>query len=149
MQCSHVLQSKPHLCSAFANQALATQGVLICSAHLESPAPSCAVAFCWRSWWRSCSHKLNPCMHRRSPAPLLVVLPVSDAGRSKVSPACFQFAKSLCMPSPCALLKSSQHYLEHLDKTSLSAGQSWFYLYVLFFDQKGKQQKLKKDSCFQ
>lgn len=25
MQCSHVLQSKPHLCSAFANQALTTQ----------------------------------------------------------------------------------------------------------------------------
>lgn len=105
------------------------------SAHLKSPAPSCAAALCWKSWWRCRSQDLNACLCRDRPA-LLLVLPVSDAGRSNVSPACWSSLPSHYVSRHRVLFFWSQvnTIWSSFDKTSLSAGQSWFYLYVLFFD---------------
>lgn len=63
---------------------------------------------------------------------LLLVCPVSDEAGSNVHPVCsvplYPITHTLCFWSQVNSFWSS------FDKTSLSAGQSWFYLYVLFFD---------------
>lgn len=62
---------------------------------------------------------------------LLLVLPVSDEAGSNVDPVCSVPSYPItvrCFRSQVNTFWSS------LDKMSLSAGQSWFYLYVLFFD---------------